>query len=307
MTGRKDTCFPGTKVALVLLCLVITTMLFPIAGAQEATLDGFVRNHNTDEPVTNATVTVLHYDTLAVVAHDVTDSQGYYQIDGLSDGKYTVAIEAQGYQNQSHDIVIKSETWGDPNHYELDVTLTPEWREEGDGETNERSQQSFLLAAIVIIFALGAALFLYSQMRREYLLRNVVRKMIFDYIEDNPGMHYRAIQVALDLPMGVFSYHINRLEKEHYVKSSQDGMFRRFYVAGRTTGVRFFLSRIQETILNVIKENQGISQASIAQRINVSRRVVNYHVHILDQAGLIFMESRGRESACYPVFPELWE
>jgi predicted transcriptional regulator len=49
----------------------------------------------------------------------------------------------------------------------------------------------------------------------------------------------------------------------------------------------------------VIKENQGISQTKIADKVGVSRKVVNYHVGILKKAGLIFIESNGRESACY--------
>jgi predicted transcriptional regulator len=126
-----------------------------------------------------------------------------------------------------------------------------------------------------------------------------VRRRIFEYIIENPGMHYRGILNELDLPMGVLSYHLNRLEKAQYIRSRQDGMYRRFYTKGPRTEMRFFLSDIQESILNVIKENQGISQSKIAEKIHVSRKVVNYHVNILDQAGLIFVESHGRESACY--------
>ena len=33
--------------------------------------------------------------------------------------------------------------------------------------------------------------------------------------------------------------------------------------------------------------------------IGVSRKVVNYHVKTLDQAGLIYMEDRDRETACF--------
>lgn len=305
MTGLRENRFAAFRAALFLTILLFTSMFFPTVAAQESTLEGFVRDDESGKAIANATVTVVHYETLAVVSQNITDSGGYYIIQGLSDGKYSVTITAEGYENQSHVIVIKSDTWGDPTHYELDVGLTPEMRKEGDASPGEISFQLLVLAGIVISLALGAALLIYSEIRRESLLKNAVRRMIFDHIRDNPGAHYRAIQVALDLPNGVFSYHICRLEKERFVKSQQDGMFRRFYVTGRRTDVRFFLSRIQESILKVIRENQGISQARIARKINVSRRVVNYHVHILDQAGLIFMESRGRESACFPVFPDL--
>ena len=140
---------------------------------------------------------------------------------------------------------------------------------------------------------------MYSKIKRENLLKHAVRKRIHDYVKDNPGAHYRAILDDLELSMGVLTYHLNRLEKGEHLKSRQDGMYRRFYVTGRKTEVKFFLSAIQESIVATIRENQGISQSRIAEAIGVTRKVVNYHVRILDQAGLIYMEERGRETACF--------
>jgi predicted transcriptional regulator len=160
--------------------------------------------------------------------------------------------------------------------------------------------QTIMIITIVLIISL----IMYSKIRKEKLLNNAIRNRIFEYVKENPGKHYRGILKDLNLPMGVLSYHINRLEKAHFLTSRQDGMYRRFYIPGPKAEMRFVLSDVQRSILNVIRDNKGISQAKIAKEIGVSRMVVNYHVNILDRAGLIFVESRGRESACFIKGPE---
>ncbi|MCK5561421.1 MAG: winged helix-turn-helix transcriptional regulator, partial [Thermoplasmata archaeon] len=145
------------------------------------------------------------------------------------------------------------------------------------------------------------SLIMYSNINRRNLLKNAIRKVIFEFIKENPGKHYRAILNDLDLPMGVLSYHLDRLEKGQYIKSIQDGGFRRYYIKGSDTENQFYISNIQELILTVIKENLGISQSRIAELMGVSKKVINYHVNILDKGGLITVEKHGRESACYTI------
>jgi len=46
----------------------------------------------------------------------------------------------------------------------------------------------------------------------------------------------------------------------------------------------------------------GLSPRKLLEKlegIGVSRKVVNYHVKTLDQAGLIYMEDGDRETACF--------
>ena len=164
--------------------------------------------------------------------------------------------------------------------------------------TTEPTPPYLLYGAVLAIVGI-ASMVMYSKIKRANLLKHAVRKRIHEYVKENPGAHYRAILDELDLSMGVLTYHLNRLEKGEYLRSRQDGMYRRFFVTGRRTEVKFFLSEIQESIMTTIRANEGISQSKIAESIGVTRKVVNYHVRILDQAGLIYMEDRGRETACF--------
>jgi predicted transcriptional regulator len=287
---------------ILILTLIIGFILCPALSASATDIVGTVTEAGSENHIANAEIMVFISGTENLVTQTTSDSGGDYKIEGLADGSYTVKISAQGYINQTQEVIIE-DVFGE-DAILLDVQLNPSLGGGGGGDKpeSEEAYSPFALLyhiSLVIILALIISLVMYSKIKKENLLKNALRKRIFDYITEKPGIHYRAILSDLDLPMGVLSYHLNRLEKGQYIKSRQDGMYRRFYIKSTRTEMRFFLSDIQESILNVIKENQGISQSKIARKINVSRKVVNYHVNILDQAGLIFVESRGRESACF--------
>ncbi|UCG68489.1 MAG: carboxypeptidase regulatory-like domain-containing protein [Thermoplasmata archaeon] len=294
------------NVGIILIsALFLLSLFIGAVSAQDSSIVGHVTDEKTDKPIVYATVTVFYYENLTVAAQTTTDSEGYYQITGLSPGTYLLQIEAGGYQNQSHEIQLYGAAFGEEETVVFDVSLN-QGGFLGRGKPEEKGTDLLILyqMGIIITLILVASLVLYSTIKKQNLLKNAVRKRLIDYIRDNPGKHYRAILNDLDLQIGVLSYHLNRLEKAQFIRSRQDGMYRRFYIKGPKTEMRFFLSDIQESILTVIKENQGISQSNIGKKINVSRKVVNYHVNILDKAGFIFVENRGRESACYLVDPK---
>ncbi|RLF71448.1 MAG: hypothetical protein DRN35_02440, partial [Thermoplasmata archaeon] len=153
---------------------------------------------------------------------------------------------------------------------------------------------SSIAAALAFVALLG-----YSRLKRESLLEQENRKRIYEYIVKNPGEHFRGIQRALDLEVGVLSHHLNILEREQLVVSEQQGERRVFYPAGMRADDKIRLSRIQEKILKSIQENPGATQASIAKNLGVSRKVVFYHLKFLRDAGLVEEERGGRRPQYY--------
>ena len=286
------------KAIFTVLLLLLGFGLAFVVEAQDSSINGYVRSTSTYDPIVGATVSIFYSENTTPLSSINTDNEGHFDVTGLSSGAYEVKVEAAGYTSKTYQVQLE-----EGEDYEISVWLSP--RMEADEGVYAMSGDSgfFILcfqSIVLITIILVISLVMYSKIRRENLLKHAIRKRIFDHIGENPGKHYRAILSELDLPLGVLTYHINRLEKAGYIKSRQDGMFRRFYISGRKTDLRFFLSDIQESILNVINENKGISQSKIAEKIGVSRKVVNYHINILDQAGLILVEIHGRESACYP-------
>jgi DNA-binding MarR family transcriptional regulator len=286
----------GRAFTIVALSLVTFTLIVGMTGlAEDGSIKGRVFDDTTFEPIAGANITLESRDSGLVLATTVTDVNGLYGFPPGLYGNLTMIIQAQGYESSSEDFYV-------PAIFNLsDVVMNTGMASiSPPGPTPSPTPTTPYLLYVAIAAIVGiTSLVMYSKIKKENLLRHAVRSRIFEYVKENPGQHYRAILKDLDLTMGVLTYHLNRLEKAEYLKSRQDGMYRRFFVTGRRTEVRFFLSDIQESILATIRDNQGISQTRIADGIGVSRKVVNYHVKILDQAGLIYIEDRGRETACF--------
>ena len=309
----KRACLPRIILTIAALFLLSGTLplidLFGVSSSEDAIITGFVYDSVTFEPISGVDITLEEKINGTLINDTETNHEGFFQFTNVSDGIYYVHYQALGYHPNSDELVIEE---GETKH--LDVILveylhdtdndgipdSDEYpQDEGDIALSASYSNLCFQTFVIIFIALIISIIMYSKIKQEKLLNNAIRNRIFEYVKENPGMHYRAILKDLDLPMGVLSYHINRLERAQFLTSRQDGMYRRFYIAGPKAEMSFVLSDIQKSILNVIRDNRGISQAKIAKEVGVSRMVVNYHVNILSKAGFIMVRLKGRESACY--------
>jgi DNA-binding transcriptional ArsR family regulator len=131
----------------------------------------------------------------------------------------------------------------------------------------------YLPIGLILIFSSIILYINHSNGKNNNLLDNLIRKRIFDYIKNNSGIHYRAILNDLDLPMGVLTYHLERLSKDNYIASIQDGKYKRYYIKGSEKEFRNHISDIQKAIIRIINENQGISQIKIAEIMDVKENI----------------------------------
>ena len=157
---------------------------------------------------------------------------------------------------------------------------------------------------------------LYSRVTGDKILEHQVRSKIYSYIRAHPGDHYRSIMAKLKIKNGTLVHHLARLEQEELIKSERDGYFKRFYPVGMRIpksevgmyypeGIATYnigehqVSAIQLKIIKTIITHPGLTQKEIGLRIKESRRVVNYHVKLLEQHELIKILKNGRETQCY--------
>jgi predicted transcriptional regulator len=157
---------------------------------------------------------------------------------------------------------------------------------------------------------------LYYRVTGDKILEHELRSKIYLYIRAHPGDHYRSIMAALEIKNGTLVHHLSRLEQEELIKSERDGYFKRFYPVGMRIpksdvgmyypeGVATYnigehqVSEIQLRIIKIIRDHPGLAQKEIAQRINESRRVVNYHIKLLLQHELIKVIKIGRKTQCF--------
>ncbi|MBM4249170.1 MAG: winged helix-turn-helix transcriptional regulator [Euryarchaeota archaeon] len=145
---------------------------------------------------------------------------------------------------------------------------------------------------------------LYSKIRKEEVLDQFVRGQVFGYIQANPGDHYSSIRQTLKLKNGTLAYHLRTLERENFVFSRMDGIFRRFYPSGLDPARVRLRGNIREThrrILELIEGSPGITPKELAGKMGASHQVASYHVRLLARKGRIRLEQRGRNTLCFPA------
>ena len=135
---------------------------------------------------------------------------------------------------------------------------------------------------------------LYSRIKRENTLDNYIRGQIHGYILAKPGCHYNQIKQTLHLNNGTLAYHLRKLEREEFIKSARDGMYKRFYPVGLKIPKREIkLSAMQERILEIIRHHPGVSQKEVATEVGISAPAVIYHIGVLSGAKLVRSEKVG--------------
>ncbi len=193
------------------------------------------------------------------------------------------AIAAPAYTNSTRPILSQ----GAPETESTPDTLPA--RSEGFSNLSSFS--------LLILLLVGTALAIigYAKIQKYRLLEQERREMIYNYVQEHPGEHFRAIQRALGLEVGVLSHHLNKLEKGDYIRSRQDGIYRRFYPINSKIDMKLILSDVENRILTWIKKHPGSSQKDIANNLKLSRKVVNYHLKILRDAGFVRTVKDGRK------------
>jgi predicted transcriptional regulator len=128
----------------------------------------------------------------------------------------------------------------------------------------------------------------------EDLMQNANRSRIYKSIIRYPGSSFTDLRMLLGIKNGTLSHHLIKLEKEGLVRSKKIGIFRRFYPSSGEVP-----KDLEEKIIDVILDNPGISQSSVAKRLEITRQVANYHINLLKKRGQLIVRRAGRNSEIY--------
>lgn len=129
------------------------------------------------------------------------------------------------------------------------------------------------------------------------------RRKIYKLVEKNPGLHFREIQRRLGLAVGSLQYHLGYLEREHLIRASKHGKFRRYF----TTKQRALKESHQE--MNVLRKEstrkivlflqqrkRAATNRQIAKAIGLTPSTTSFHLNSLMQSGVIEKRRSGRRS-----------
>jgi DNA-binding MarR family transcriptional regulator/protocatechuate 3,4-dioxygenase beta subunit len=136
---------------------------------------------------------------------------------------------------------------------------------------------------------------LYTKIRRERMMDHFVRGRIYEHICQNPGVNYSAIKQRFNLTNGTVTYHLLMLERQEFIRSRQDGIYKRYFKEG--TGASLMEQSpmsLQRAILRIVGERPGISQKDIARELGSSKQLVSYYIRNLRKEGLVETHRSGR-------------
>jgi outer membrane protein assembly factor BamB/DNA-binding MarR family transcriptional regulator len=137
---------------------------------------------------------------------------------------------------------------------------------------------------------------LYSKTRKEAILDNFTRGMIYQYVWSNPGTYFNAIKKTLNLNNGTVIFHLDKLESECFIRSQRDGLKRRFYPMDTKAPA---IPSIYEQILSTVRLNPGLSQRALSKALNLSPSTVNDYVHKMEAVGQLKLVKMGNVTKCY--------
>lgn len=143
---------------------------------------------------------------------------------------------------------------------------------------------------------------LFTRIKKDESLEGFERGRIYGFIENNPGTYYTEIMKNLGIGNGTLSHHLYMLEKMNMIKSRQEGFIHRaFYMTSMQypdkEQIRF--TKLQSEIINLIKENNGISEKEIIIKLGEKQQTINYNLKMLQRKHIIKLEQKGRETYCY--------
>lgn len=123
-------------------------------------------------------------------------------------------------------------------------------------------------------------------------LNQTTRMSIYNFIEANPGTHFRAICNGLGISIGVAQYHLGVLTKTGLISFFKDGRYKRFFRA-RSFGIKEMQTisvmrhETADKILRMLTENQSIAHHDLASKLEISSQALSWQMKGLREMELV--------------------
>lgn len=124
------------------------------------------------------------------------------------------------------------------------------------------------------------------------LLNQLTRIEIYNFVKNNPGIHFRGICDNLGLPVGVVQYHLGLLTRAGLLLVHRDRQFKRYFEIMRfgETEMKIISLLRHETvrrILTVLSERDSVFHKDLAFKLDISSQALTWQINRLRKAGLV--------------------
>ncbi len=126
------------------------------------------------------------------------------------------------------------------------------------------------------------------------------RRLVFNYISDNPGNHLRKISRDLNINLSTLRYHLDYLEKKELISCNKENNLKIYFAHGKLNPREKTLTpllqqkRFRDIILVAI-ESPGSTSSQIADKLSMNPSTASKYINILERREVLFHEKIGRE------------
>ncbi|VVB65088.1 MarR family protein [uncultured archaeon] len=126
------------------------------------------------------------------------------------------------------------------------------------------------------------------------------RKLIFDYISDNPGVHLRKISRDMNIHLSTLRYHIDYLEIKGLITYQKEDNLKLYFVCGKLNPHEKKLASLLQQkrfrdILIAILDSHELTSSKIAEKLSMNRSTASKYINILEKREIISHKKIGRE------------
>lgn len=126
------------------------------------------------------------------------------------------------------------------------------------------------------------------------------RKLIFEYVSDNPGSHLRKIARDLNVRLGTLRYHLDYLEKNGSIVSQKQNNLKMYFVSGKLKPQEKTLTQLLQQkhfrdIIFALIESPDLTFSQIVDRVSMSPSATSKYINILRDKEILSYKKFGRE------------
>jgi len=205
----------------------------------------------------------------------------------MAQGSYTV--DSHPLQNGTVDIVGAGNT---VSFFELPLWVQLAW---------------VISSFLAIIGAVKFGPFILGKVKA--IIQNKNRTAILEYIENNPGCTLADLSKNTGINRGTTKYHFYTLLIERKVVRKKDGKLNYLFTNGgrpfeKERMYGYIMNPVKQEILNLILNRPGISNKEIAERLQLKRNTVHWHLQQFLDEKMVVSRWDGK-SIKYFLLPEV--
>ncbi len=134
-----------------------------------------------------------------------------------------------------------------------------------------------------------------SKLTKSIVLQNPNRRIIYDFIKNNPGYYVHSLIKTLKLPNHVITWHLEVLLRFGYIKKAMIDNHDVFFhpkVNQSKYKVLYFLSKpkIQKILSLLYKNQKPMTKTAIAKNLSIHYNTVSKYINLLRGLNLIHEE-----------------